>query len=83
MFLQRPRAGAPLSRPVNAISGATLFLEYRAPTKRPLAGGRAFQAAVLCLEQGFAKYGAYAKGKQLVEDVPARGEPGQSLASPL
>ena len=48
----------------------------------PFPGGRAFQAAVLCLEQGFAKYGAYAIREQLVEDVPARGEPGQSLASP-
>ena len=76
----RARGWAPRSRPVNAISGATLFLEYRAPTKRHLAGGRAFQAAGLCLGQSFAKYGAYAKREQLVEDVSAKG---QSLGSPL
>ena len=52
-------------------------MEYRAPTKRPLAGGRAFQAAELCLEQSYVRYGAYAIREQLVEDVfakaPSRG----------
>ena len=41
---------------------------------------KAFQAAVLCPGKGVAKYGAYAIREQLVEDVPARGEPGQGLA---
>ena len=35
MFLQRPRAWAPLSRPVSTISGATLFPKCRALTQRP------------------------------------------------
>ena len=41
-------------------------MEYRAPTKRPLAGGKAFQAAELCLEQGYVRYGAYAIGNKKV-----------------
>ena len=32
----------------------------------------AFQAAGLFLRQGFANYGAYAKGKQIVEDISAK-----------
>ncbi len=41
--------------PVSTTNWATLSLYCRALTQRP------FQAAVLCLRQGFAKYGANAK----------------------
>ena len=45
-------------------------------TTAPSPGGRAFQAAVLCLGQGFVRYGAYAKGnKQLWMFLQRAGRP--------
>ena len=81
---QGPRARAPFPLPVNTTPRATLFLICRALTQRPLTGGRAFQAAALCLKQGFAKYGAYAIGNNLLRILAqkasrARGWPPFSL----
>ena len=60
---------------------ASLFWYFFPPEKVPLAGGRAFQAAVFCLGQGFAKYGTYTIREQQVGNVFAKG--GLAFLSPL
>ena len=70
-----PRAGPsrPRSSASNRVLRNTVLTQkgnnLLGMTAGPLAGGRAFQAAELCLGQGFVGYGTYAKREQLVGNV--------------